>query len=68
MPNDMKMLAFLAGELTNLAHYFTTFVNVNQRDVNDVENTFSFGNNSKWKLFSYEKRCSDALKVMEKKK
>jgi hypothetical protein len=28
LPNDMKMLAFLAGELTNSATYFSTFADV----------------------------------------
>ena len=30
LPQDMKMLAFLAGELSNAARYFTTFANVNK--------------------------------------
>ena len=29
LPNDMKMLCFLAGELSNSATYFTTFAFVN---------------------------------------
>ena len=36
LPNDMKMLAFLGGELTNSASYFCTFANVNQGDSNNV--------------------------------
>ena len=31
LPNDMKMLAFLAGELSNSAYYFSTFGNVNKQ-------------------------------------
>ena len=31
LPNDMKMLAFLAGELTNSAYYFSTFDQCPQR-------------------------------------
>ena len=30
LPNDMKILAFLAGELSNAATYFSTFANVSQ--------------------------------------
>ena len=32
VPSDMKMLAFLGGELSNAAFYFTTFANVNKKD------------------------------------
>jgi len=39
VPNDMKMLAFLAGELSNAAYYFTTFANVSQGD-NNFSKTF----------------------------
>ena len=28
LPNDMKMLSYLAGELSNAATYFSTFANV----------------------------------------
>ena len=31
LPNDMKMLAFLAGELSNAATYFSTFGNVTKK-------------------------------------
>ena len=31
LPNNMKMLSFLAGELPKSATYFTTFANVNQK-------------------------------------
>ena len=37
LPNDMKMLAFLAGELSNAAYYFSTFANVNQGDANNYK-------------------------------
>ena len=40
LPNDMKMLPFLAGELSNSASYFTTFANVNQSKANDYKNLF----------------------------
>ena len=41
LPNDMKMLAFLGGELTNAAYFFTTFANVNRDDKNDISKKFS---------------------------
>ena len=35
LPNDMKMVAFLAGELSNAATYFCTFANVRRNEAND---------------------------------
>ena len=40
LPNDMKMLATLAGELTNSATYFTSFANVNVKGAMDVKRVF----------------------------
>ena len=40
LPNDLKMLAFLAGELTNAAHYFVTFANVNKSEKKHFWKTF----------------------------
>ena len=67
LPNDMKMLAFLAGELSNSASYFTTFANVNQHDANDITKRFSLKNDQYWKPFSYDKRIQDAKLVKQKK-
>ena len=67
MPNDMKMLAFLAGELSNSAFYFSSFANVNQKDSNDVSKCISENNNKQWQPFTYEKRLSDAARVKKTK-
>jgi len=68
LPNDLKMLAFLAGELTNSAFYFSTFGNVHQKDSNDHTKSYSLStNSSNWHPFSMEKRIADAKKVTEKK-
>ena len=68
LPNDMKMLAFLAGELSNSAHYFTTFANVNKSDCNKTDKTFSMiGGNTSWNPFSYEDRLNFA-KLLKRKK
>ena len=40
LPNDMKILAYLTGELPNSAKYFSTFGNVCNDDVHDVSKTF----------------------------
>ena len=67
MPNDMKMPAFLAGELSNSAFYFSSFANVNQKDSNDVSKCISENNNKQWQPFTYDKRLSDAAKVKKRK-
>ena len=68
VPNDMKMLAFLGGELSNAAFYFTTFANANKKDCYDVTKSFSLDGSKSWKPFDYEKRLSDAALVIAKKK
>ena len=70
VPNDMKMLCFLGGELTNAAYYFTTFADVNQGDAVDISKCFNSNGNSKteWQPFSYKKRLDDSKLVAVKKK
>lgn len=68
LPNDMKMLAFLAGEHTNSATYFTTFANVAQKNVSDITKSFSVDDkNSSWRPFSFENRIADTKLVSKKK-
>ena len=67
MPNDMKMLAFVAGELSNSAFHFSSFANVNQKYSNDVSKCISENNNKQWQPFINEKRLSDAAKVKKRK-
>lgn len=50
LPNDMKILAFLAGELPNSATYFSTFGNVSQSDISDVSKTFGSNPCNDWRL------------------
>ena len=59
LPNDMKMLYFLAGELSNSATYFSTFANVTQANSTDIEKKMGYD----WVQFNYHKRLSDAAKV-----
>jgi hypothetical protein len=66
LPNDMKMLAYLGGELSNSSHYFTTFADVNQSDSNDFSKHFGYSSTSHWKPFPYDKRILDS-KPAEKK-
>ena len=67
LPNDMKMLCFLAGELNNNAHYFSTFANVNKLDCSNI--TKNIGEGSKdWMTFSTAKRVAGGKKAQEKRK
>ena len=67
IPNDMKMVACLAGELSNASYYFCTFGNVNKDDANDYKKSFGFSPDSDWKPFLYSKRLQDVQKVLKKK-
>ena len=61
VPNDMKMLAFLAGELSNSATYCTTFADLKL----DERNHFKTFN--KWNEWKYDKRIKDADAVEKNK-
>ena len=65
LPNDMKMMYFLGGELSNSARFFSTFANVNKTDCNDIKKKIGCGEND-WKPFTYAQRVKDAEKVMQK--
>jgi len=67
-PNDLKMLAFLAGELSNAAYYFSTFGTVNKDDANDYKKEYGVTKTADWKPFLYQKRIADVDKVQKKKK
>jgi len=67
LPNDMKMLAFLAGELSNSARYFSTFGDVHTGDSNDLNKKFDPSSKSSWKPYDYTKRVEDAKKVTLRK-
>ena len=58
LPNDMKMLRFLAGELSNAAKYFTTFANVNTDNHRQCDKTYG----KDWNLFSCDKRLQDSAR------
>ena len=59
LPNDMKILAFLAGELSNGATFFTTFANVSIHNHRDVTKLFR----KDWLPFPYEKRMEVTKRV-----
>ena len=66
-PNDMKMLSYLAGKLSNAATYFSTFANVRHKDCNDFSKSFGVENKHFWKTFPYSQRISGAEKAMQEK-
>ena len=45
IPNDMKMMVFLAGELNNNAHFFTTYAIVSKDNYRMLGYTFGDGPN-----------------------
>ena len=62
----MKMLAFLGGELSNSATYFSTFADVSKKDITNCNGTFCPGASStwkKWKLFP----CATCKRVKDDK-
>lgn len=61
LPNDMKMLAMLGGELSNSATFFSTFANVSTNDCTDLRGTFGSSPSCKWKPWLYANR----LKVVK---
>ena len=67
LPNDMKILAFLGGELKNAAYFFTTFANVNRGDKNDISKKFNLKGDFSWKPYTYVKIIADVPKVASKK-
>lgn len=68
LPNDMKMLAFLGGELSNSTAYFSTFADVSKNDIANCKGTFSSRASNTWKRWEYSKRVKDAKEVEKLKK
>ncbi len=68
LPNDMKMLAFLGGELTNSATYFSTFADVSKDSIVNCKGTFGPHPTDTWKPWDYAKRVKDADAVKKFKK
>ena len=62
------MLAFLAGELSNAAMYFSTFANVSSDTMSKLDGTFGFTGKEVWKPWKYETRINVARQVNTLKK
>ena len=63
VPSDMKFLAFLNGELSNSATYFSSFANVSREDKRCLDGVFGTDKNCKWKPWNYQNRVAIANKV-----
>lgn len=67
LPNDMKFLSFLAGELGNQATYFTTFADISKHDAVNYKKEFTMDGTEFAKPFTYEHRLKAASAVVKKK-
>ena len=66
VPSDMKWLATFAGELSNAAHYFSTFANVHEANKNTVNGSIGEGERFTWQPWKYNDRLSVASRVKAK--
>ena len=62
-PNDLKTLAFLAGELSVSATYFSTFGNVNTSNCHVISGTFGPGPTNTWQPWKYNQRVAISKEV-----
>ena len=67
LPNDMKMLSFLGGKLSNSATYFSSFADVTLESVRDLTGTYGQQRSDTWKPWKYTHRVSVAKKVAKLK-
>ena len=67
LPNDMKYLAFLAGELSISACYFSPFADIRKEDVNKVQGSFGSKLENTWHPWKYSERVR-VVAAVEKKK
>jgi len=49
LPGDMKFLAYINGELSNSAKYFSSFANVCQEESSSLTGKFGKTQNCKWR-------------------
>lgn len=63
LPNDMKMIAMLSGELSISARYFSPFANVSKDDCTNLKGTFGVGRGHTWVPWNYPQRVAVVKKV-----
>ena len=67
LPNDMKYLAFIEGELSISASHFSPFADVNKASIDDLTGTFGTEPHCKWQPWKYSARVKVAAAVGKKK-
>ena len=67
IPNDIKVLSFLGGELSNSAKSFSSFGNVTYDDMANLQFTFGRAHTNQWKPWEYGKCFKVAKQVGELK-
>ena len=67
LPNDMKVLCFLGGELSNSAKYFSSFANISYDNMNSLKFTFGLSEGNEWRPWDYETQVK-VVKQVEKLK
>ena len=68
LPGDMIFLAFVNGELTNSAKYFSSFAYVSQDDSISLTGKFGETPNCKWRPWQYSQRLAIAQQVADFKR
>lgn len=63
LPNDMKMLAFISGELSNSAKYFSSFSDVTKETGVFIDGTFGKEEKHKWHPWKYSDRLAVVKEV-----
>ena len=58
LPNDMKMLAYLAGELSNSVKFSSTFANVSLENCKKTNGCFGKEKSDTWQSWQYSKRLA----------
>ena len=61
----MKMLAYLGGELTNAAKYFSAFADISSDKLCDVSKSFGSEQHNDFRPWAYNKRFGVAKKVAD---
>lgn len=67
IPSDMKWAATFSGELSNAAHFFSTFGNVSESDKFTLNGCLGPAETCTWKPWLYKDRLEVAAKVTAKK-
>ena len=67
LPNDTKHLAFLGGELSISASFFSPFADVKKEEINNLHGSFGSDPTNRWHPWKYEERLGVAIAVEKKK-